>query len=114
MRFAGERMKRVRLQKPVEDKKPSGQVVISWEDADNDPNPFANVRDDRGDESFQADKKTAAISRFFQFHWREDVDETWTILDEEDGRRYDIERIFPIGRRKLDIKATWTQGQYNE
>ena len=112
MRFAGERMKRIRLQKPVFSRSGSGSVISSYADADTDPNPYAHVRDDRGDERYMANKKSAMVSRFFQVHMRNDVDETWTILDEEENRRYDIEQIFPIGRRKLDIKATWTQGQF--
>ena len=105
-------MRRIRLQKPVTTRQGSGQPVITWQDADADPNPYAHVRNDRGDERYMADKKSAMVSRFFQVHMRNDVDETWTILDEEENRRYDIEQIFPIGRRKLDIKATWTQGQF--
>lgn len=113
MRFAGERMKQIRLQRPVTDRQDSGQNVITWQDAEDDPTPWAHVRDDRGDERYQADKKSVIAVRFFQIHMRDDIDETWTILDEEENRRYDIESIFPIGRRKLDIKASYTQGQYD-
>lgn len=114
MRFAGERMKRIRLQKPVTTRTGSGQETIDWQDADNDPNPFALVRDDRGDENYQADKKTAFERKFFQVHMRDDVDVTWTVLDDESGKRFDITRIFPIGARKLDIQASYTQGQYDD
>lgn len=112
MRFAGERMKRIRLQKPVATRDDSGQPVVTWTDADSDPNPWANVRDKRGSEGFQADTLTAATIRIFQIHARDDVDETWTVYDEDAGRRYDITAIFPIGARKLDIETRWTQGQY--
>ena len=115
MRFAGERMKRIRIQKQVSDRDPkTGQSVNTWQDVDNDPNPWANVRDQRGNEIFQSDKKTAEKTRIFQVYMRSDVDETCTILEEDSGRRYDIENIHPIGARKLDLEATWTQGKYNE
>lgn len=113
MRFSGERMKRIRIQKPVKVRGNTGQVVNHFTDLDNDPNPWAHVRDDRGSETFQDEKKTATVVRFFQVHWRTDLNEKCTVVDEEDSRRYDIEQIFPIGKRKLDIKATWTDGQYD-
>lgn len=112
MRFAGERMKRIRLQKPVTTRGDSGQSIVTWKDALSNPNPWANVRDKRGTEGFQSDKKTAGVIRIFQVHWRTDIDETWTVYDEYDDRRYDITAIFPIGKRKLDLETTWTQGQY--
>lgn len=114
MRFAGEQMRRIRLQKPATTRTGSGQRVIAWEDADEDPNPFAMVRDQRGAENYQSDKKTATLTKIFQLYKRDDLNEEWTILDEESGRRFDVARIHPMGNRKLDIEATWTQGQYND
>ena len=115
MRFAGEKMQRIRLQKPVGDKDPeTGQVVESWADVDSDPNPWAKVRDQRGSELFQSDKKTARAVKIFQIHMRDDFDEEHTIVDELSGRRYDIQRIHRIGNRKLDVEAEWTQGKYDE
>lgn len=112
MRFAGERMKRIRLQKPVSTRDDTGQYTVTWQDAENDPRPWAKERDNRGKEMFQSDKKTASINRIFQIYGRDDIDETWTVYDDSTGRRYDITAIFPIGARKLDIETTWTQGQY--
>lgn len=113
MRFAGERMKRIWLQKPSNTRdEQTGQQIEGFTDADNDPNPWANVRDKRGAELFKSDKTTAELHRVFQVHARNDVNETWTILD--DDRRFDITAIHPIGARKLDIEATWTQGKYDE
>lgn len=114
MRFAGERMKRIRLQKPATTRDAVGQPVTTWADAASDPRPWAKERDKRGDEGFESDRKTAGITRIFQIHARDDIDETWTVYDEAAGRRYDITAIFPIGARKLDIETTWTQGQYEE
>lgn len=115
MRFAGEQMKRIRIQKPVSTRDTkTGQMVSTYADVDNDPNPWAKYRDQRGSELFQSDKKTAQKTRIFQVHMRNDVDETCTILEEDSSRRYDIENIHPIGARKLDLEATWTQGKYDE
>lgn len=110
MRFSGEQMQKIQLQQPVMTRSASGQPALTWKDADSDAYPYAHVRDNRGSEAFQADKKTAFNHRFFQIHRRTDLDETWTIVDE--GKRYDIIRIHHIGNRKLDIEAVWTQGQY--
>ena len=106
-------MQKIRLQPPVVTRTDSGQPILKWKDADQDPNPYAHVRDNRGSEAFQADKKTAFNHKFFQIHRRTDIDETWTIVDQDEGKRYDIVRIHHIGNRKLDIEAVWTQGQYD-
>lgn len=112
MRFAGERMKKITLKKPVTQRDSVGQVVTTYVDADNDPNLWADVRDSRGNEGYDSDKKTATLQRVFQIHWREDINEQWIIV--EDGRQFDIRAIHPIGRRKLDIESEWTQGKYDE
>lgn len=114
MRFAGEWMQKIRLQKPVRSRDPNtGQITTEYADADADPNPYASVRDNRGSEAYQADQKVAINSKYFQIHVRDDINETWTIVDEDESRRYDIIRIHKIGNRKLDIEANWTDGQYD-
>jgi len=114
MRFAGENMRKVVLKRPVLTKDDTGQRIKTYEDAADDPNPWASVRDQRGAEGYQSDKKTASAVKIFQIYARSDIDESWIIVDQEEGRWYDIQRIHRIGRRKLDIEAEWTQGKYNE
>lgn len=91
----------------------SGQPVYEWKPIVNHSGVWAQVHSDGGNELFQSDKKTAERRRLFVTKYYPEVSETTTILYM--GMRYDIKVLEEIGRREgLSIKATWTQGQYDE
>lgn len=110
MRFGGEKMRKITIQQPAESRTASGQVQTTWEDIPNDPNPWSHIRDKRGRESFEAEKKTVDMLRVFQIYRRTDVNEQCTIVDQ--GKRFDIRAIYEVSGAKMDIEAEWTEGQY--
>lgn len=101
-----------------EDMKPAGrddtgQLQYTWDPIVNEDGVWAQVHSDGGNELFQSEKKTAERRRVFVTRYYKEVKETTSIVYM--GMRYDIKALEEIGRREgLSIKATWTQGKYDE
>jgi len=109
----GKMDRRIFFEDPGYTKDDTGQRIASWHSVINDDGVWAMVHSDGGDEKFQSDKKTPERRRVFVTRYHPEVREETSIVYE--GDRYDITNIEEIGRRQgLSIKATWTQGKYNE
>ena len=109
----GKMDRRILFESPAFTKDNTGQRIASWESIISDDGVWAMVHSDGGNEVFQSDKKTPERKRVFVTRYHPEVREDTSIVYE--GYRYDITNIEEIGRREgLSIKATWTQGKYDE
>lgn len=105
----GKMDRRIDVQKKVRTRLPNGQIVEGYKP---DVQCWAMVHSARGNEVYQADKKSAWRRRSFVTRYHPQITEMHTFVYE--GVRWDIESIEEIGRRNgLSITATWTDGQYN-
>lgn len=111
----GKMDRRILVQKSESVRQGSGQPVDVWVNTftNGDGHIWAMKHTDRTAENYQADKKTASRNEVFVTRYFSEINERMTIVI--DGLRYDITGIEEIGRRMgLHIKATWTDGQYND
>ena len=105
----GKMDRRINVQKKIRTRLPSGQIIEGYQP---DVQCWAMVHSARGNEVYQADKKSAWRRRSFVTRYHPQITELHTIVYE--AVRWDIESIEEIGRRTgLSITATWTDGQYN-
>ena len=103
--------RQITLKKRTTTKAASGQPVESLINVDSRAVVWAQVQDDKGSEGYDAEKKTASVTKVVKIHHRTDIDET-NVFDYE-GRIFDIKRVHELQRRKgLLITGLWTQGQY--
>jgi len=103
----------IEIQHSVPSRSDSGQVIYDWERVPQRGKVWAAVSADKGAEQFIADKKTPRQYNIFRIIYREDIDESMTIL--YGGKRWDITSIQELRRRRgLLIYASYTQGQYDD
>jgi SPP1 family predicted phage head-tail adaptor len=86
--------RRVTVQRRTLTQDGAGEAIESWTD---DATVWAEARDPKGRELFQADQRAAQIDRVFVLRWRAINQKDYRILYENDV--YDIEEIAEIGRQ---------------
>lgn len=96
--------RRVRIERPALDKKPSGQVVpAGWELV---AEVWANIRVSNGKEQIESGIETASTTASFRIRWREGLTTEMRLVHA--GVVYHITAVLPdlAGREHVDLVAT--------
>jgi SPP1 family predicted phage head-tail adaptor len=97
--------RRITLQAYTSSENEFGEVIETWTDL---ATVWANVRELRGTERFEAARLTAVVDAFFTIRWRTDVVPKMRVSYE--GELFDIQAVMELPRREgLQLEAKWRE-----
>lgn len=96
----GKYNRRILLQRPGEDRKPSGQPVPGWVDV---ARPWAWIRGKSGREVIDSGVELASAQFSMRIRYRTDVQESWRVVYR--GEPYEIKSVLPdeANREHVDL-----------
>lgn len=93
---------RVTLQEPTVTQGAAGQSIQTWRDV---WTVWAERRDARGRETFEAMSRQAEMETLFTIRYREGIIPSWRLL--HDGLTWDIRSVGMVGRREgMELRCT--------
>jgi SPP1 family predicted phage head-tail adaptor len=99
------------FQAPTHQRDTTGQRVKGFCDIKTRAKTWAQVIELRGNEKWEAEQKRPGIHKRLKVHYRNDIDETLTVV--VDGKRYDITAIRELHNRSgIMIDIHYLAGRY--
>lgn len=94
---AGELDRRILVQRPVEVRNESGEVITGWVDV---ATIWANFKRVNGTDEFKAEQRSSRQQVNFKIRYRQGIDPKMTVV--YDGERYEIEDVGEAGEGRRD------------